>query len=229
MKKYTNTTAGGISLMTIIVIIISLIWMAVTLLVGKLGYYEYTREADHALVIMTVLLPTIVYFLAFATLKSVRDWTTTLDLAILTLPHAWRTVGFTFLTLWFYDFLPGGFASPAGFGDFGIAIAAPFVAVALWFNYRGAVKSAVLFHCLGLLDLVVALYTGVNGFGIKPENMHLIDPMTQFPLVIIPTVFVPLLILSHIMVFTKLLLIKNREVAKDKPDYSQTSNEQYCP
>jgi hypothetical protein len=31
------------------------------------------------------------------------------------------------------------------------------------------------------------------------------------------------------MVFTKLLLIKNREVAKEKTDYSQASNGQYCP
>lgn len=65
-------------------------------------------------------------------LPTIRTCTRNLNFAMLALLHAWRTVGFTFLALWFYKILPAGFAAPAGFGDFAIAISAPFIAVALW-------------------------------------------------------------------------------------------------
>ena len=183
------------------------LFMAVTATISTLGLYEYPRHGSHLTVIITVLTPTLLYGLAFLLSPAVRRWTQRdLNLAMLTLPHAWRTVGFSFLALWFYGILPAGFGAPAGFGDFIIAIAAPFVAVGLWLHWRHAIRSAVVFHLLGLLDLVIALVTGMTGFGVPASGMNAIDPMTAFPMVIVPAVFVPLLIWGHVLVLTKITM-----------------------
>lgn len=189
----------------LIAIGLCLIFMAITATLGTLGYFHYLRNVFHFWIIATVLLPSLVYIAFFVVSPGLRRWThESVDLAMLTLPHAWRTVGFCFLVLWYFGMLPAGFAAPAGFGDFVIGMAAPFVAVALWQQWRHAYKAAAWFHALGFLDLFIAILTGVTGFGALPEQMHLTDPMTAFPMVIIPTVFVPLLVLSHVMAWVKI-------------------------
>ena len=201
MDKHKTSYRG-----VIIAIVLCLIWMAITGVIATLGLYEYPRNGSHLSVIITVLIPSLFFALLFTLSPAMRRWTQSLDLGMLTLPHAWRTVGFTFLALWYYDVLPAGFAAPAGFGDFVIGMAAPFVAVALWLQWAGAVRAAFWLHVLGIADLFFALLTGMTGFGVPTEEMTQIDPMTTFPLVIIPTVFVPLLLMSHFMALTKITM-----------------------
>lgn len=203
--KHTENGYGGI----ILAMVLCVVWMGVTGVIGTLGLYEYPRDGSHFLIVITVIAPTIFFALLFISFSAIRRWTQRLNLGMLTLPHAWRTVGYTFLALWFYGILPAGFAAPAGFGDFAIAIAAPFVAVALWLQWANAIRAAVWFHILGFIDLFVAILTGTTGLGVPIEGMTLIDPMTAFPMVIIPTVFVPLLVLSHVMALTKIVMDRN--------------------
>lgn len=190
----------------IIAILLSIGWMIATSIAGTLGLYEYKRDAFHLMIIATVVTPSIVYLILLIFFSRMRKWTQTLNLAMLTLPHAWRTVGYTFLVLWFYKILPAGFAAAAGFGDFTIAIAAPFIAVALWLKVKNAISYAVVFHILGAIDLILAIITGTTAFGVLSQNMDIVDPLTAFPMVIIPTAFVPLLLMSHFMVFCKVIL-----------------------
>jgi len=197
----TKTTYGGV----IVAIMLSIVWMLVTATLSTLGFYEYQRNDSHISVIITVLTPTVFFAMLYVFFPAIKSWTRNLSLAMLTLPHAWRTVGFTFLALWFYEILPAGFAAPAGFGDFVIAIAAPFIAVSLWLKWSGAIRYALWFNILGLLDLFFALLTGMTGFGVPIERMVDIDPMTAFPMVIIPAVFVPLLVLAHVISLVKIV------------------------
>ncbi len=67
-------------------------------------------------------------------------------------------------------------------------------------------RAATWFHVLGIVDFFFALLTGMTGFGAPAEEMIMTDPMTAFPLVIIPTVFVPLLLLAHVMALTKITM-----------------------
>lgn len=180
----------------------------ITGIIGALGAYEVPRNITHSYLYISVLAPTLVFAILFVLLPSVRQWTQGLNLAMLTLPHAWRTVGFAFLAGWASGVLPAGFAAPAGFGDFSIGIAAPFVAVALWLKWGHAIKATVWMHILGFIDLAAAIYIGSTGFLVPEEKMSLIDPMSTFPLVVIPTVFVPLLVLSHVMVLTIIVMNK---------------------
>ncbi len=202
--KQDKTQYGGV----ILAITLCILWMVVTGTIGVLGIYEVPRNVTHSLLYFTVLAPTIFFAILFALLPSVRQWAQGLNLAMLTLPHAWRTVGFSFLAAWAFGVLPVSFAAPAGFGDFAIGIAAPFVAVALWLKWAHAIKATVWLHTLGLIDLTVAIYIGSTGLLVPEDKMSLIDPMSTFPLVVIPTVFVPLLVLSHVMVFVIIVMNK---------------------
>ena len=202
--KQAESRYGGI----IIAMVLCVVWMAVTGVIGTFGLYESPRSEAHHSILITVLTPTTFFAILFLLVPSVRCWTQRLNLAMLALPHAWRTVGFVFLTSWFFGVLPAGFAAPAGFGDFFIGIAAPFIAVALWLQWSGAIRAAVWFHILGIIDLFFALLTGITGFGVPDEQMSMIDPMSAYPLVIIPTVFVPLLLVGHVMALTKIAMDK---------------------
>jgi len=184
------------------------LWMAVTFVIGAMGLYEYQRKTPHLYIYITVLLPTIFYTILFIFLPSVRIWTQQLSLAMLALPHAWRTIGFVFIALWAYGILPMSFGLQAGMGDFLTGLAAPFIAVALWLKWSGAIKATVLFNLFGLIDLSLAILIGTKGYGVAAEAMTNIDPMTTFPMVIIPTLFVPLLITAHIISLTKIVMDK---------------------
>lgn len=111
-----------------------------------------------------------------------------------------RLVGGTFLVLLAVGQLPPGFALPAGIGDVLVGVLAPFVAFALWHRPdRRALGTA--FTALGMLDLVVAIPTGLVH---APGRLQLIvtDPTTgmlgELPMALIPTFVVPVAFVLHL-------------------------------
>lgn len=193
---------------TWIAIGLCLAWTGTAFLSDMLGLNEYRRDEPHTGIIIAVLTPTALFLAAFALFRSVRGWTRSLDPALLALPHAWRTVGFSFIALWHHGILPIEFAAPAGLGDIAVAIAAPFVVVALWQRWKGAVIATVIFHLLGIVDFFFAILMGVSGAGIAPDAMSSVDPMTTFPMSWIPTAAVPLLLLGHVIALINLRMAR---------------------
>jgi hypothetical protein len=111
-------------------------------------------------------------------------------------PHAFRVAGVAFLLVMALGHLPALFALPAGLGDIAVGIAAPLTARRL---ARGASSRAVLwFSAAGSVDLVVALALGAltrfQLIGVTPSSAAI----SGLPLVLIPTVGVPLLLSLHI-------------------------------
>jgi hypothetical protein len=110
--------------------------------------------------------------------------------------HLFRFVGASFL-------IPGvagaslskDFAKPAAYGDL-IAVGLAWVALAL-LNQKSGVLALWVFNIWGLGDLLFAFYNGIFGVGFEPGFLG----ATFY----IPTVFVPPLICTHVMIF-KLLL-----------------------
>jgi hypothetical protein len=113
----------------------------------------------------------------------------------LILPHSFRVVGVVFLLAMALGHLPALFALPAGLGDIAVAIAAPGVARRL---AQGTGRRAALwFTAFGITDLVVALALGaLTGFGLLNNTPS--QSNSELPLVLIPTVGVPLLLALHI-------------------------------
>lgn len=115
----------------------------------------------------------------------------------LVLLHTFRTVGLVFLFPQVMGgALPPGFATPAAYGDFlttGLALLAAF---ALRLRPGLALPFVWLFNLVGITDLLFAMYEGAV---IGLPFFHLGVAW------LIPTLYVPLLLVSHVIVFWFLL------------------------
>jgi hypothetical protein len=115
----------------------------------------------------------------------------------LLIPHSFRVAeGVVFLASMALGYLPALFAIPAGLGDIAIGIAAPFVAQRL--NSGTGDRAARRFTLLGMADLIVALALGgLVGFMLLPF-IPAAPAISSLPIVLIPTVGVPLLLALHV-------------------------------
>lgn len=114
-------------------------------------------------------------------------------LFLLTIPHAFRYIGLAFLVPNLNaGTLPKTFASPAAYGDLLASFLAIIALVALRANWSFARVLAWVFCIAGTLDLLNALRQAdaIAGFG-----------ATWF----IPTMIVPLLLVTHFLIFVRLI------------------------
>ncbi len=114
-------------------------------------------------------------------------------LFFLTVPHAFRHIGMVFLIPGVVARpLPEAFAAPAAYGDLLTGVLALLALVALRNNWSLARVPVWLFSIVGTIDLVNALRQGgpwVTDFGAAWY---------------IPTMLVPVLLVTHIMIFFRL-------------------------
>ena len=111
----------------------------------------------------------------------------------LTVPHAFRHVGMVFLVPGVVaQPLPESFANPAAYGDLLTGVLALLALIALRTSWAGAVVFVWLFNTVGTVDLLNAL-------------RH-VDVAPNFGAAwYIPTFLVPLLLVTHFMIFARLL------------------------
>jgi hypothetical protein len=115
----------------------------------------------------------------------------------LLLLHAFRFVGLAFLVPGVVaPDLPAGFARPAAYGDLATSILALLAIAAL--GRRPGTMLVWVFNVVGTVDLLNAFYQG-NRLGVG------ITPGLQGAAYFIPTVLVPLLLVTHVLVFCILL------------------------
>ncbi len=111
-------------------------------------------------------------------------------------PHAFRHMGLIFLVPGVVaEPLPPEFANPAAYGDFAAGLLAILALVALRGRWRPAVPLVWLFNIVGTVDLLHAVFRGLS-VGAE-ENMGAAW--------YIPTFIVPALLVTHFMVFARLL------------------------
>ena len=121
----------------------------------------------------------------------------------LILPHTFRYIGMVFLVPGVVSSsLPDYFAYPAAFGDLIAAALALLAIVWLRAGWTGAHALVWVFNLVGTLDLLYAL-----------RNTEVI-PFLQASWYI-PTMLVPLLLVTHFMIFRVLIL----PAARKKPDH----------
>jgi hypothetical protein len=116
----------------------------------------------------------------------------------LVVPHMFRFAGLSFLVPGVVaEGLPAAFARPAAYGDL-VASLLAFVAVfALSRRVPWALAAVWVLNLWGTADLLFAIYQGQIGVGIDPSMLG----ATFF----IPTVVVPMLLVSHALMFMLLL------------------------
>ena len=111
----------------------------------------------------------------------------------LTLPHAFRHMGMVFLVPGVVaQPLPDAFAIPAAYGDLVTGVLALLGLIALRTGWAGALALVWLFNIVGTVDLLNAL---------RHVNVAPNFGAAWY----IPTFLVPLLLVTHFMIFVRLL------------------------
>jgi hypothetical protein len=185
MSKYGKITAGLLA-----VWFISVFWAsAAHLFLNPLAQFGVG-------VAVAATVPLIVFSLWFASSEGFRNFTLSLDPKILTSVQVWRIVGFTFVLLQARNVLPAIFAWPAGYGDMFIGVTA---GLAAWKLAEPAHRGIFIFwQALGILDLVTAVSLGTTARLLDPHGASMME-MTVLPLSLIPTFFVPLFMMLHVI------------------------------
>jgi hypothetical protein len=174
-------------------------WFLLALGGSLLGVFDSAPRPPIMLGLGAVL-PVVLFAVGYLASARFREFTASLDLRILTVAQSGRVVGLVFVILYFLGGLPGIFALPAGLGDFAIGITAPVIA-SQW--KRPFPRSRfVVWNVLGILDLVNAVTLGVlaaqSPVGILAGDVST-RLMGQFPLSLIPTFFVPMFVIFHLI------------------------------
>src|SRR5262245_7826787 len=175
------------------------VWFLLALGGSLLGVFD-SEPRPPVLLGLAAVVPVAVFVSWYLASAQFREFVSSLDLRILTVSQTWRVGGIVFVVLYLQGALPGVFALPAGWGDFAIGITAP--VVAWYWKHPFPRKTFVAWNVLGSLDLVAAVTLGVLASA-TPVGVLGGDVTTrlmgQFPLSLIPTFFVPLLLIFHLI------------------------------
>jgi hypothetical protein len=116
--------------------------------------------------------------------------------------HLVRFVGAWFIVLYRRGELPFAFAVPGGWGDIvAAATAAGLLAGALPARTPARRRVVLAWNAFGLLDIVFVVATAARLYFADPAQLA---PLTRLPLSLLPTYFVPLIVLSHLTIFGRL-------------------------
>lgn len=185
MTSYEKLTAGLIGA-----------WFAFAVTASALHLFSNPAAALGFAVAIAAGVPLIVFALWLAASRTFRRFALSLNPRILTFLQSARILGAVFVVFEARQLLPARFALPAGYGDMFVGATAWFAATALakaerrgWF---------ILWQSLGIIDLVNAVALGVTQQFVHVSAPSM-DPMTVLPLSLIPTFFVPLYMMFHVI------------------------------
>lgn len=185
-----------------------LFWFLSALVGGWLDIF--TAPGQPPLVFGAFIVVPILFFTTFYVLSTrFRALANSVSLSLIVGAHVWRYVGLGFVIAFLFGRLPVEFAIPEGLGDVVAAVFALPLALALHRN-RPVRTYFIAWNIFGLVDLLSAITVGVlyseGSLGILRAGVST-ALMTTFPISLIPTFFVPLFILLHV-----LALLRRNEV-----------------
>lgn len=174
---------------------ILLIWGALALVAGATG--ALARSPVPPPIIVAGL--TAAGLLAWRASASVRAWVRAVPPRALVALHLVRFVGAWFIVLYRRGELPFAFAVPGGWGDIAAAAAAAGLLLGAFpANTAGRRAALYAWNALGLLDILFVVTTAAGLFFAEAGQLA---PLTRLPLSLLPTFFVPLIVMSHLRIF----------------------------
>jgi hypothetical protein len=186
-----------------------IVWFIAALVVGVTGTINEPGRPPVVLASF-ILVPIIGFITAYLLSPSLRAFTQNINLTIIVGSHLWRFVGLGFVIGWLRGVLPGGFAILAGFGDI-IAAAGALILIPMIRKKTASRGWLLAWNIFGLLDLLYAVIAGLlysnSAFGILNKGIST-EPMVTFPVSMIPSFFVPLFILMHLLTFKRIANMK---------------------
>ena len=173
------------------------IWFFAALIVSRFSLLQ-TGSPSSAQGILLAL--TAALILAYRRIGAFRSWVDAIDLRRIVLFHATRFVGIYFLLLYRRGELPYEFAIPGGVGD--IIVAALALVVGFFpFSEPNRIRAISIWNIVGLIDILLVVLSATR-IGMAGGNE--LAALTRFPLSLLPTFLVPLIIGSHLAIFVRL-------------------------
>lgn len=174
------------------------VWFAIALGLGFTGRVAELKPPVPQLVIVLLTLGALsaVFFV-----PRFRAWADQASVRGLVGVHLSRFVGVYFLLLAHSGSLAPGFAIPAGWGDFAVALGA--LALLLRCNPRVAAERRyfMAWNIFGMLDILLVV---ANAARLGVSNPISMQPLLRLPLCLLPTFLVPVIIVSHVLLFRRL-------------------------
>jgi hypothetical protein len=176
-------------------------WICLAVGVGIAGWVERANAAAIAGIIW--ILAALILFACWK-VPTLQRWVMTVELRWLVLLHLTRFVGFYFFLLCSRGELPFAFAAPAGWGD--IIVAALAVLLLALSNARNWTM-LIIWNTIGLTDILFVVMTALR---LGLEDWRSMHALREFPLSLLPTFLVPLIIVSHVLIFFRAAKLKNQ-------------------
>jgi hypothetical protein len=181
------------------VMIVAGIWFAAAVAAGATGRVAMLKPPMPQVVVVGLTIVLVILGFAWGAL---REWVATVDLSTLISLHLIRLVaGITFVVLGRSGTLPAAFASPAGWGDIGVALIAGLLLLSGGVKNERDKKLHLFWNILGLADLIFVVASAARLALAQPGSMN---ALLHLPLSLLPTFFVPVLLASHIWIFRRL-------------------------
>lgn len=173
------------------------LWLIAAIAVGN--YQLLQRLPMPAVQGVLFGLTALVLFIYFKT-TALRAWISSLDLRALVLLHVTRFVGIYFLLLYQRGELPYAFAVPGGWGDITVASLALLVCFVPMADATRQ-RAITIWNVIGFVDIMMVVVTAARlGFA-DPAQMR---ALTYLPLSLLPTFLVPLIIATHVIIYSRL-------------------------
>ncbi len=202
INKYIEQGEYSSATTTFILVLVAA-WFLAAFIGGVMGIF-YQPGVPPVSVGLFLIIPIAGFTLAYIVSTRVRRAIDQIPLWLITITHVWRFVGIGFVIGALIHVLPPQFGYPEGLGDIVTAIFCLPLAFAMRkSSYSPALRWAfIAWNVFGLIDLVSAVSLGIlyspSSFGVLRTDIST-EPMTNFPVNLIPTFFVPLFILLHLL------------------------------
>jgi hypothetical protein len=195
--------ADGSRVIIKIVLAVVAVWFLAAFIGGLMNLFSGTGEPPLSVGLFLVI-PVVGFTLAYAMSSRVRHAVDQIPLWVLTIAHVWRFVGLGFMIGALIHVLPPQFGFPEGLGDFVTALFCVPLAFAIRKgSHAPRLRAAfIAWNIFGLIDLLSAISMGIlyseSSFGVLRTDLST-ALMTTFPVNLIPTFFLPLFILFHML------------------------------
>jgi hypothetical protein len=187
---------------------IGIAWLAAIAALAGLGLFSRTGGLGIIALSAVVFAPIIAGGIALARSPRVRSFASGIPLAVLVGVHVGRLLGGFFVALYQAGRMPATFALTAGTGDLFIGLTALPLAWAIQRRVNGWRRLALAWNALGALDLATALTLGVGSAAGSPMRFLFETPdsgaVGVLPWALIPGILVPLYMLTHVAIFSRL-------------------------
>lgn len=179
----------------------------IALLAGWLGAVSFLGITGRAATLqpplpqIAILAVTALLALAVARVPWLHRFAFGVDPRVLVRLHVARFVGGTFLFLHAEGRLPTDFAVPGGWGDIVVAAFAVMLLTAGPPRTPEVRRSWFVWNLFGLLDITLVVATGARLGMADPASMQ---ALLEFPMSLIPTFLVPLIFVTHGVLWLRL-------------------------